>query len=231
MSLIRFAATVFVGLAIATASWADKAAETTKTLIKFQLDWAGAVERNDVEAIGRFLHQDFTFASPTGAMANRKDHLEDFRNGNARFPLVALSEVEVRVYGETAVLASRPTINGSVKVDGKLITLRCQTARWTDTLIRRDGSWTCVARQQSNIPLPATRAAVFLEHGSKRSSAGRKPSSRSSKWKTRRARVRRRTATPAWSSSASWKARSNRRSRGASVGAPAGRIPLRTGTR
>ncbi len=163
MSLMKCAATVFVGLTIATASWADEAAETTKTLIKLELDWAGAVERNDVEAIGRFLHPDFTFTSPTGAIANRKDHLEDFRNRNARFPLVALSEVEVRVYGETAVVTSRPTIDGSVKVDGKLITLGCQAARWTDTLIRRDGSWTCVARQQTNIPPPATRATVVLE--------------------------------------------------------------------
>jgi quercetin dioxygenase-like cupin family protein len=163
MSVMKCATTLAVGLAIAAACGADEAEDTTKTLMKLELDWAGAVERNDVEAIGRLLHPDFTFASPTGAIANRKDHLEDFRNGNARFPLVALSEVEVRVYGETAVVTSRPTISGSVKVDGKVITLTCQAARWTDTLIRRDGSWTCVARQQSNIPPPATRVTVVLE--------------------------------------------------------------------
>jgi quercetin dioxygenase-like cupin family protein len=132
-------------------------------LAKLELEWANAVERNDVDAIGRFLHPDFTFTSPTGAIANRSEHLEDFRNGNSRFPLVALSEVEIRVYGPLAVITLRPTITGTVRVNGNVITLKCQGARWTDSMILRDGSWTCVARQQSNIPAAPTTATTVIE--------------------------------------------------------------------
>jgi quercetin dioxygenase-like cupin family protein/ketosteroid isomerase-like protein len=162
MTLTKFTATILIILLVAASCLPGDAGDATKTLIKLELDWANAVERNDVEAIGRYLHPDFTFTSPTGGIANRKDHLEDFRNGNSRFTLVALSEVEVRVYGTTAVVTSRPTIDGMVKVNGKVITLKCQGARWTDTLVLRDGSWTCVARQQSNIQAPPTSTKIVL---------------------------------------------------------------------
>jgi quercetin dioxygenase-like cupin family protein/ketosteroid isomerase-like protein len=156
------AAVTVVLLATASCAPGEKSDET-KTLASLELEWANAVERNDVKAIGSYLHPDFTFTSPTGQVANRKDHLEDFRNGNARFTLVALSEVEVRVYGKMAVVTSRATIDGSVKVDGRVITLKAQGARWTDSLVLQDGTWTCVARQQSNIPPPATSVRVALQ--------------------------------------------------------------------
>jgi homoserine O-acetyltransferase/O-succinyltransferase len=158
---IKYAATVVLGLIVSLACLASD--DATNTLTKLELDWAKAVERNDVDAIGRFLHADFTFISPRGGISNKTNHLEDFRNGNSRFTLVALSEVEVRVYGQTAVVTSRPTINGTVKANGRIITLKSQAARWTDSLILQDGSWTCVARHQSNIPQPPTSATLLLE--------------------------------------------------------------------
>lgn len=163
MTLMKCAVACVFALLVAMSCLLGDTSDATKTLMKLELDWAGAVERNDVEAIGRFLHPDFTFTSPTGVIANRKDHLEDFRNGNARFPLVALSELEVRLYGQMAVVTSRPTISGTVKVNGKVKTLKCQGARWTDSLILQDNSWKCVARQQSNIPEPPTKTKTVLE--------------------------------------------------------------------
>ncbi|MBV9122496.1 MAG: cytochrome P460 family protein [Planctomycetes bacterium] len=163
MTLRKWAATIALTLLAAVPGFSDDTREVKNALTTLELDWANAVERNDVEAIGRFLHPDFTFTSPVGVMANRTDHLEDFRKGNARFTKVALSEVEVRVYGQMAVVTSRPTINGTVKVHGQVLTLKDQEARWTDALVFRDGSWTCVARQQSNLSPPPTTATVVLQ--------------------------------------------------------------------
>ncbi len=162
MISMRRAAAIVVVLAIALPTRGGEPDETTKTLSQLELDWANAVERNDVKGIGRFLHEDFTFTSPTGQIIDRQNHLNDFRDGNARFPLVALSEVVVRTYGSIAVVTSRPTINGKVKVNGQFITLTFQAARWTDTLILCEGSWTCVARQQSNVPPAGTNVEVVL---------------------------------------------------------------------
>jgi quercetin dioxygenase-like cupin family protein/ketosteroid isomerase-like protein len=159
----RRLAALALALLVLASNAAGRADDEQNALLRFELDWANAVERNDVEAIGRFLHPDFTFTSPKGEIAHRKDHLEDFRNGTARFTLVALSEVEARGYGELAVVTSRPTIDGTVKVGGKVFTLRSQGARWTDSLIHQNRSWVCVARQQSNIPPPATGITTVLD--------------------------------------------------------------------
>jgi quercetin dioxygenase-like cupin family protein len=163
MTGTKRAALVAVILLAAASCEQDEKKDARTTLIQLELEWANAVERNDVKAIGRFLHPDFTFTSPRGAISSRKDHLEDFQNGNARFTLVALSEVAARTYGKTAVVTSRATIDGTVKVNGRTITLKAQGARWTDSFLLRDGSWTCVARQQSNIPAPATTVTTVLE--------------------------------------------------------------------
>ena len=116
-----------------------KESEIVATLFKMQLDWAHAVEQNDVDGITRFLHADFTFTSPVGQISGRDEHLAGFRNGDARFPLVALSEVTVRVYGTKAVVTSRPTINGFTKSSGATVTLKDQAARWTDSLVLENG--------------------------------------------------------------------------------------------
>jgi len=163
MNLTKFIAAIAISLIAAFPCISGDGDDAVKTLAKLELDWANAVERNDVDAIARFLHPDFTFTSPRGGIADRASHLDDFRNGNSRFTLVALSEVEVRVYGQRAVVTSRPTIDGMVKANGSVITMKCQRARWTDSLIFQDGAWTCVARHQSNIPPPATSATPVLE--------------------------------------------------------------------
>jgi quercetin dioxygenase-like cupin family protein len=163
MKRVSFAIALSASLSCFSTPCFSKDVHDDQGLAKLELEWANAVERNDVEAIGRFLHPDFTFISPTGAVANRSEHLNDFRNGNSRFPLVALSEVEIRVYGPLAVVTLRPTISGTVKVNGKVITLKFQGARWTDSLILREGSWTCVARQQSNIPEAPTTVTTVIE--------------------------------------------------------------------
>ena len=68
MTLMKSAAASALALFVAVSYLPGDTGDVTKTLLKLELDWAGAVERNDVDAIGRLLHRDFTFTSPTGAM-------------------------------------------------------------------------------------------------------------------------------------------------------------------
>ena len=57
------------------------------------------------------------------------------------------NEVKVRVYGDAAVVTFRDTI--ILRVEGKETTY---LKRYTDTWIRRDGCWKCVAEHSSEIP-------------------------------------------------------------------------------
>ena len=70
--------------------------------------WSQAVESNDPDRIGAFLHPDFTFVNPRGQILNRAEHLDDFRNHRTVFTAVELGDLKVRIYGDFAVVTSRP---------------------------------------------------------------------------------------------------------------------------
>jgi len=116
--------------------------------------WAEAVERNDVDAIGRFLHDDFTFVNPRGVLLHRTEHLDDFRQKRTVFSKVELSEVEVRIYDDAAVVTSRPKITGYAVTPAGKTTFDARPGRFTDTLIRSGMKWLAVARHMSLDPAP-----------------------------------------------------------------------------
>lgn len=55
--------------------------------------------------------------------------------------------MQVRVYGDTAVVIGRNTEKGTLK--GKPYTY---TYRWTDVFVRRDGRWQAVVSQWVKVP-------------------------------------------------------------------------------
>jgi hypothetical protein len=123
--------------------------DARKEIQEMEQKWARAVEQNKPDEIGAFLHADFTFVNPRGQLLRRDEHLDDFRRKRTVFTKVKLSEVEVRIYGDAAIVTSRPLITGfAVTPSGKL-TFADQPARFTDTLIRREGKWQSVARHMS----------------------------------------------------------------------------------
>jgi hypothetical protein len=65
---------------------------------------------------------------------------------------VKLTDVEIRVYGDSAIVTSRPIISGYAVTPGGKTTFDQQPARFTDTLIRFNGKWLSVARHMSLAP-------------------------------------------------------------------------------
>lgn len=125
------------------------AADTRQEISEMEQKWAESVQRNDVDAIGSFLIDNFTFVNPRGQLLNRSQHLDDFRNKRTVFTKVELSDVQIRVYGDAAVVTSRPKITGFALTPAGITKFNDQPARFTDTLIRRDGKWQSVARHMS----------------------------------------------------------------------------------
>jgi ketosteroid isomerase-like protein len=126
-----------------------RAADARQEITEMEQKWAEAVQRHDPDEIGRFLHADFTFVNPRGLLLHRDDHLEDFRLKRTVFTKVELADVEIRVYGDAAVVTSRPKITGFAVTPAGKTTFDAQPARFTDTLIRRDNQWLSVARHMS----------------------------------------------------------------------------------
>jgi ketosteroid isomerase-like protein len=120
-----------------------------KEIAAMEQKWAEAVQRNNADEIGEFLQRQFTFVNPRGILLRRAEHLDDFRQKRTVFTKVELSDIVIRVYGDNAVVTSKPKITGFAVTPAGTTTFDAQPARFTDALIRRDGKWQSVARHMS----------------------------------------------------------------------------------
>ncbi len=148
----RFVALAVVGVGLASFARPVHAADARREIEEMEQKWAKAVQENDPKKIGSFLHDSFTFVNPRGVLLHRAEHLDDFQNKRTVFTTVKLTEVEVRVYGDSAVVTSRPIITGYAVTPAGKTTFDQQPARFTDTLIRFEGRWLSVARHMSLAP-------------------------------------------------------------------------------
>lgn len=120
-------------------------------LEKLENDWAAAVETNDPERVGRFFcTSGFVFVGAGGVPQDRKQHLDDFRSGRLKVAAARIEATNVRLYETVAVVGSRCAMSATYNdqdISGMY--------RLTDMWLRRDGRWHAVAREQTEIRIPA----------------------------------------------------------------------------
>jgi len=104
--------------------------------------WAQAVKERDLSFLEQLLDSEFSLTTgrPGFEVANRRQYLEVTRD---RYVIdwFAFEQLEVRVYGEAAVVRSRYRQQGAM--DGAD---RSTAYLMTDVWVRRGGRWTPVAR-------------------------------------------------------------------------------------
>jgi ketosteroid isomerase-like protein len=113
---------------------------------QFERDFAGAIVRNDAEAIGRFLSDDWVIVDPDGGIIDRERFLNVIRSGALTHTAMDSDDVRVRVYGESAVITALMSTVGAFQ--GHEFTSR---ERATDFLVRQDGEWRCVATHLTRV--------------------------------------------------------------------------------
>ncbi len=105
-----------------------------------------ALRNNDSAALDRIYADDFTFVSDTGALATKAQRLASFKSGDLKYESISFDDVNVRVYGETAVatinITARTSLRGA-QIGGKFIT--------TATFVKIKGRWIEVAAQSTRI--------------------------------------------------------------------------------
>jgi ketosteroid isomerase-like protein len=141
-------ATIAFGLAscipyLATAQSAEQ------QLKKLEMQWADAGVKKDLAVIDRLLADDFITTDPEGEVFTKTEEIAFLESGEDIVSSAALSDIKVRVYGDAAVVTyvykAKETLKGR-DVSG--------TSRWTDTWVKRGGSWQCAASHGSMIAHP-----------------------------------------------------------------------------
>ena len=127
-----------------------------KAVAALDTEYQAAVKRNDAEAMGRILHDDFVLVVGSGKAFTRADLLAEARSGQTTYEQQdedAGTQV-VRVWGDTAVVTARLWIKGADK-RGPF-----ERRLWfSDTYVRTPQGWR-YAFGQASLSLPAEAAAA-----------------------------------------------------------------------
>ena len=107
---------------------------------------AAALTRNDAAALDRVYADNYTLVNESGELTTKAPRLAAIKSGELKYDSVAFDEVNVRLYGETAVVTYRVTSKGQLKgqaIGGQF--------RATSTYLKLKGRWQLVAAQVTRI--------------------------------------------------------------------------------
>src|SRR5213592_1392392 len=99
----------------------------------------------DAVALDRIYANDFIGVGPSGTVRTKAQVISDFTSGDLKFQSITTDDVQVRVYGNTAVETGRSTMNGQDR--GKAVP---RDTRFTRVWVKQQGRWRLVANHYSS---------------------------------------------------------------------------------
>jgi ketosteroid isomerase-like protein len=119
-----------------------KRSDVQQELTNLEKDFEKAVVSNDVDAIGKFLADDWVIVDPNGEIIDKARFLDVIKSGTLTHSLMESENMNVRTYGDSAVVTALTKSKG--KFAGQEFTAK---ERATDFFVRRGGRWQCVFSQ------------------------------------------------------------------------------------
>ncbi len=108
--------------------------------------WNQAELHHDANAVSAILAENFISVDHHGTLLTRAKYLADLKDPSYKPEEISNTDTSVYLYGDTAIVTSAYRTRGTD--DGKPFTHR---GRFTDTWIKRDGKWQCIADQETII--------------------------------------------------------------------------------
>jgi uncharacterized protein (TIGR02246 family) len=108
-----------------------------------------AAGRNDAEALDRLWASDYTFVNSSGVLMTKAQRLAALRSGDTKYESITRHEVNIRLYGNTAVVTGWATVKGRSR--GQDIS---GPSRNTTVLVKQNGRWQIVAQHLTRITQP-----------------------------------------------------------------------------
>lgn len=143
---IAIALLCLLALSLAGRPKASAMAGVEDQIKKLEQDWAQATVKDGAAAVDQYEADDIISTDPGGRVTDKAQDKKDLSSGDLKFQSLEVSDLRVRVYGETAVAAGTTTLKGTFKqqdISG--------TYRYTDTWVKRNGKWQVVASQATRV--------------------------------------------------------------------------------
>ena len=146
---MRIVASAVMGLLVLCgAAWADqKSASADEAALRaIEEKWDAASLKGDAVSLGAILGDTFISTNPEGKVRTKAEMLAQLTNREIKYEIASVSDMKVSVYGDTAVVNGK--WRGKFVEKGKPVDT---TERFTDTYVRKNGQWRCVASHSSTI--------------------------------------------------------------------------------
>ena len=108
-------------------------------ILRLEKEFSQAIVKNDAEAVGRFLADDWIIVDPDGGIIDRARFLGVIKSGALTHEMMESDDTRVRIYGNTAIVTALTTTKG--KISGQVFTTQ---ERATDVFVNQNGRWQCV---------------------------------------------------------------------------------------
>ncbi len=101
----------------------------------------------DTDALESILADELTYTHTSAALDTKESFIQRLASGMLKYESVAPSNMQVRNYGDTAVVTGNAEVQVSNSSNRTSFSIR-----FTDVLVQRDGRWQVVAWQSTRLP-------------------------------------------------------------------------------
>jgi ketosteroid isomerase-like protein len=108
-----------------------------------------AIVTGDVAALDRMTSQDYTFITQRGELRSKAEIIDGFSSGSFKYGAREVSDLKVRVYGDTAVVTGRAIQKGTENAKDY-----SGENRFTRVYVKQEGRWVSVALQVTLVARP-----------------------------------------------------------------------------
>lgn len=146
---LRLLPVFVVCLLVAAPAWAfphHDSHSIHKQIEALEMAWQNAELHNNVKEMGSMLADDYLGISANGTVITKSEELAQRSAGTVKIKSLSISNLKVRIYGNTAVVTSQAAlvgVNGQTDISGNY--------RYTRVYTKRLGKWKIVSFEASRM--------------------------------------------------------------------------------